>query len=342
MTVRNALWVEKLQVQVAAIAAVLLTYLLVWRVVSPTDPEAPITFLASGLPGNLAVLAVVLWSVAIASGVLTFCGRPEGALVALVVGAGGLSLRSHSIRTLLFDRQEDMGAMYWQMALEVVVLAALIAVGAVVAGLARQMARAAMPKLAWRDPLPDLSEADRKAYNAAIDEARTQKWSLALGMSVFTVFLGLVFVPGGANARLPGKDSAPRRGLNFLVTLAISLAAVLVLMQSARRGQVLFALLAGNFLGVWLTQQALPTRLTAIAWVVPILIALGLYVLAAATAVSGAGAWMDVPFYAQALPIDWATVGLGGAILGQWVTLRMREMKYIEQQEQEAQENEGA
>jgi hypothetical protein len=93
----------------------------------------------------------------------------------------------------------------------------------------------------------------------------------------------------------------------------------------------LFALFAGCFLGVFIGQKVVPTRMNLTAWTVPVALGVGLYLLAAISAVrTGQGAWIEVRLYAQALPIDWMTAGLGGAMLGHWEDLRMREARYIE------------
>jgi hypothetical protein len=113
-------------------------------------------------------------------------------------------------------------------------------------------------------------------------------------------------------------------------------AAVLLIMQSGRRGQILFALLAGCFLGTWLGQMAVPTRSSIVSLAVPVALGVGFNVLAAlSTVASGPGAWVNVDSYAQVLPVDWLSAGVGGSMLGHWVSLRMREAKFLESQEQE-------
>ena len=37
--------------------------------------------------------------------------------------------------------------------------------------------------------------------------------------------------------------------------------------------------------------------------------------------------------YARVLPIDWLTFGIGGGLLGHWLSSRMHEAKHIEEKE---------
>jgi len=333
---RRTHWIEKLQVQLAVAVAIVATYCLIWPVVEPPDPAEPVTFIAVGGWRGVSILAVLSAALAVVCGALTVAARPQSAAMVLVFGLGGLSLRSAPMRTLLFVRQGDLPAMYWGMLVEFLLLLGLLLAGASIAGLVRQGVGHLFPRCLWRDPLAGLTEEQRTAHNLAMAEKRRDEWSVALKLTLVGGLFGWGFVPVGSGGRLPGKETAVRGVLCFLVTLVVSSVLMLLLMRSTDRGQILFALVAGNFVGVWLAQQAVPTRLNLVAWTVPLVLGAALYVLAATSIVlEGAGAWKQIPTYAQALPIDWATAGVGGSMLGHWVSLRMREARFIEQEDEE-------
>jgi hypothetical protein len=112
--------------------------------------------------------------------------------------------------------------------------------------------------------------------------------------------------------------------------LALSL--VWLLARSSDRGQILFALLAGNFLATLVAYQVFPSRSRWAAWASALAAGVVFYVLAAVGAPrTGAGAWVFVANCSQALPIDWITAGLGGALLGFWGSSRLHEGKFLDQ-----------
>ena len=120
----------------------------------------------------------------------------------------------------------------------------------------------------------------------------------------------------------------------------MALVLVLLLMRTpynwhsdAERGQVLFALLVGCLLAVLAAEHVLPCRCCNVAWIMPIILGIILCILGCLTQVGGGGAnnaWINVNSYASALPIDWATAGSGGAVIGHWISSRLREARQIE------------
>ncbi|NQU76562.1 MAG: hypothetical protein HQ546_09650, partial [Planctomycetes bacterium] len=100
--------VEKIQVEVAAVAALAAMYFWGWGIIKPTDVDGVAVFLHGGGPGRLIGLAVVVWLLAGVSALLTMSARPEGALLATMVGVGGASLHSEPMRFLLMRHDENI------------------------------------------------------------------------------------------------------------------------------------------------------------------------------------------------------------------------------------------
>jgi hypothetical protein len=336
MTHRQTHFLEKLEFQVSAIAAAAVVYWFVWPLLILHDPALPICFLAGGDGAHIFTLIGLACALGIACGAITVTARPQTAVMALVLALGGLSLRSPRIGSLLWAHQDSMSVMYWRMALEVLLLLAVVVIAGAAAGIGRRLAAGLAGGLIWRDPLLELDDERRAAYNRELARRKAEKaspWTVAMVLSLLSLPLGIIWVPGEdvKSDKLLGRDTAVRGVLGFMVSLTASAIIVLVLLRSPERGQILFALFAGCFLGVFLGQKVVPTQTNLTAWAVPVVLGGALYLLAAISAVgSGQGAWMDVRLYAQALPIDWMTAALGGAMLGHWEDLRMREARYIE------------
>jgi len=344
MTPRTFHSVEKIQIRLAAILAAVAAYYVIWGLVRPADPGGPMVFLPTGSYAAVALLCGAMCVLAAACGVVTISARPHGAILAMAFGAGGLSLHSEPIRSLLWERQGELRPLYWQMAGEVVLLTAVLVVAVLALVVGRALAAAILPKLVWQDPLAELSDEEREAYNRAVEAGRKEAGDRSAAARLAHVVLmplsGLfvLFFPGTDMPKLAQRETATKRALCFLVTFVIGVAAVMLLMKSSQRGQLLFAVLAGCFLGTWLGQMAVPIRSSIVSLALPIVMAVGFYVLAALSNVQATdpdAAWMGVSLYARVLPIDWVSAGLGGSMLGHWVSLRMREMKFLEQQEQE-------
>jgi len=338
---RHAHWMEKLQVQLTAVAAGLAAYFLIWPIVSPTDPTGPVTFIATGSLKQAGLLAAAVCGLAALGCLTTVSARPAGTTAAVLIGLGGLSIHSGPMRELLWARQDDLAAMYWQMALEVLLLGAVLLVAAVVVALVRKATAGIAGKWSWSDLLTDLSEDQQRAY---LQSTRSEgggrgappKSLVGGGFARLIVEHLALAASRRAGRRMPDGDVLTRCGLCFLLCLAIAVSIVALLARSAARGQLLFALLAGCFLAALIAYQVFPTRLSLPAWAAPVVAAVGYYVLAAAGALhTGQGAWMAVEPCRQALPIDWMTAGVGGAILGYWVSSRMHESKFLEHQEQQ-------
>jgi hypothetical protein len=341
MTDRHYHWFEKLQVQVTTAAAVVATYFLIWPIVAPEDPGGPVLLIAGGSVVKAALLAGATWVLAALCCLTTVSARPQGTMVAVLIGLGGLSLHSGAMRVLLWAREGALGGMYWQMATELALLAAIAVAAGQIVRLVRRLVGGLAGGLAWRDPLRCLSQQEQRAYLKSLasdEDGDPQKGRPGLlgGSFARLIVEDLGMTSARAGGRLPGGDVLTRCGLCFLLCLAISAGMVWMLARSADRGQLLFALTAGNFLASLIAYQAFPSRLSWAAWAAPVATGVGFYVLAAVGAPqAGQSAWMAVDACYQALPIDWVTAGLGGSILGYWVSSRMHEAKFLDRCEEE-------
>lgn len=298
-------WLEKLQVQLASAVALGIVYFGLYRYFRPWDPDAAIAFLPYGSFAQLALLAGVVWGLAAVAALLTTHSRPEGAMVAALIGASGFALRSPPMRTLLWQQPDGYRGLFLQLVGETALLAVVMLVAvAIIAGVRRAIA-AVKPEWVWQNPMAGASPASKQ--------------------------------PGGEGRRTAGSstgrfvsDSACCMGLGLVVSVVL----VLVLLRSPDRGQVIFSLLAANLLGVLVAHQVFPARTTVAAWLAPMLVGMAFYVLAAVSSIhSGPNAWASVDLTATALPIDWMTAGAGGGVLGYWISERIHELKHFENQE---------
>ena len=331
MSHRRIHLLEKLQVQLAAIASLCVVYFALAPALDATDPALPITFIGEDGFVRLALLVGVIWLVAAGCALVTVSARPEGAMLAALLGAAGISLHSPAIRPLLWARQ-DLSGVFARMRLEVALFILVVAGVAIVVALVRRAVAWRKPGWLWKSPL------------TAADEADSAKDNPAEPVSLLTTLReGLGFGPTDPTGGKPkGQQHAVQGAYFFALGLMVALVCLMLLMKSADRGQILFALLASFFLAVLIAHQVFATHCTLLAWILPLVAGVLLYSLAAFTIVAtGAKAWMHVPEYARALPIDYLTAGCGGAVLGHWVSQRVHEMRYVEKRLQDK-ETEGA
>lgn len=330
MTHRRFHAIEKKQVQLAAAGGLAIVYFYLWTAIRSSDPGAPVSLVANGGPAAFGVFAVTLLALAAVSGMITIGTRPAGALLATLVAAGAVSLRCASIRVLLWSHQDKLGLLFAKLIGEVLLLTFL----AICAGLIISFVHWAMsrlnPRWAWRhraDGLTDKQQgdADRPQAHAALPSllraviaaARPVAARKADRRLAIQVLLRAVYCVG--------------------VGTAIAIALTLVVMKSGDRGQIIFALVGSLFVAAYLAYQAFPVASSLPAMAMMVLSAVALYALAAAMSISGAhGAWMNVKFFAQAMPVDWLAAGGGGAVLGYWVSSRAKEARHWRQIEEKS------
>jgi len=332
MNQRRLHWFEKLQVQLTTVAVLAATYFALWPLLRNCDPQEPLTFLADGAGRTLA-LAIAFWAIACICAAATAGGRPEGAMVAALIGLGGLSLRSPRMRALLWAHVDSAPALYRTLILEILLLAFFVVVADLIAGLMRRLMRRLGPRWQWRDPSAELSDKQREELGEMIVAGKPVQGGLLLDvlLAVFTRRMRRHPPPAHATPR-----SWVVRAASFLaLAMVIATVLLLLLMRSSDRGQILFALLVSFFLGSLVSHQKFPCRLSALCWLMPVILGVCFYALGAASSVGpGPRGWIEIDYYARALPIDWITAGGGGSMLGCWASSRIHQMRHIERQEQ--------
>jgi len=289
-------WLEKTQVQVTAAIAMVFAWFVCWRAVTPWEAQGVLSFLPDGAYARLAAYAGVVWGIALLCAVLTLSGPPEGALLATLVGAAGLSLRSEPARMMLWRWEANSGRVFCLLAVEVLALAGILAGAMVVIALTRAAGGRLFPRLTWAGEQP---ESDSSSPAAA---GRGHK----------------------AN-RLPQMIGAG------LLEIAVALTLLVYTFRSTDRGQIAFALAASFFVGALAAHWAFPIRSSIPFWLGPILMAVVVFALGSAGAKGSSGpAWYNVLIVARriplraALPVDWLAWGGGGAVAGFWLSRRIR------------------
>lgn len=305
MNYRRVHLLEKLQVQLAAAGALCVVYFLLAPAVWLQGSLRPLAFLPTGDYAQAAAFAVGLWILAAVCAVATITARPAGAMLAVLIGAGGLSLRSEGIRALLWDRQGELGGLYGELVLEVVMMFVILAAAAAVIGLVRRVAGRLVPGWVWRDPLPEVHTSGDRRHRPLGEAAKR-------------------------------REIIKRYAWSLLLGIALALVLVLLLMRSADRGQILFGLLAGFGVAAAVANYVFPVSGGSIFLVMPMLTAVLFYALAGATYVPDPPqGWINVPLYAHPLPIDWLAAGGAGAVLGYFISARIRQLHGIERHEEE-------
>ncbi len=310
---KNFLLWEKAQVLLTAGVLLAAVYYLLWRSFVGADPQGPMVFLPAGRFGAMLLAGVMLCLLGAIAGLTTTRSRPAGAILAALLAAGGLALRSPQMKPLLWIRSGHLGSLFGQMILEILFFAAVLFLATVLARVTRGFVRRFKPSWVWSDPLTALGPEHRKALSKA----------------------GIVSLPSQGET---GENTAHvsraelRRSLACLFSgVAMGIILVSIIMQSTLRGQVLFALLAGFYLAALGARHFFPARSVAVAWAMPLVVAIIFYILAAISASgSPTGFWASAGPQFQALPIDWLSAGGSGAVLGFWTAGRMLELRAFE------------
>lgn len=312
MDPRKTHLLEKIQVQLTVMAALGAVYFLCWPALRPSDPQLPLTFLLGDNLHQLTLFGLVLAALAVAIGLFTVTARPVGALMALSLAAGGVSLRSNSFRPLLQLYQDDLHALYFSLILETLLLAGIAFVGAALLLATRALVARIAPSWAWHPPVTEPDQADA----AAPQPTAPAKPAPASGPSLTETLI-----------------------IPLLLALLISVGLLMLLMRSDAHGQTLFAIIAAFLLAVLITRQAFPRCPAVLAFILPVLVSVAFYVLGSWTPIGQTPqAWVKVEFYARALPLDWMTLGIGGGLAGYWISDRLQEIRVQESMEKQEDE----
>ncbi|MFP4104941.1 MAG: hypothetical protein ACLFVU_02530 [Phycisphaerae bacterium] len=329
-------WLEKFQTQLAAVLVLAAMYFLIWPLIAPADPQAAVTFLPQGLYAEIIVYALAVWVLSALVAVLTIHARPESAMVATLIGAGGIALRSSRVRFLYMFNQDSLGGVFLGMIFELLILAIILIVASAIITFIRSRVESVKPRWVRKPKLEHLPEAQRMPVALSPGGASVIRW---------LVFLNLVPLEARPTEedRQPRKSAATQKinllhqSVQFLAVGAVVAVLLLgLLLRSPDRGQVVFAVLASFTLGTLAAELLFPTPLGVLAWLLPLLAGIVCCLWGAVTPVPDAAAgWAVVPLQARALPIDWMTFGVGGAFWGYWMGLRMHERWIIEKQNKE-------
>lgn len=289
---------EKVQVEIAMVAGFLLAYFALWTLVRPWAQGEPVVYLwgpgpmAGAAAGRLVLLALVTWALAAACAAMTLSARPEGSLLATLVGIAAFGVRSGGMDDLL--RYTDrVGALMAAMVLELAILAVILAGAFGVVYLVRAVAARVRP--GWVRP-------------AGLPSAPAVK------------------APTGNGSLLAGGSEPVQTAGTFVVTLAVASILMILLLRGSQRGQVIFALASSFFVAAVVARYVFPSRLSVGCWLAPVAMGLFVYARAAMAAPEpGPLAWARVlsASWVAALPIDWFTAGCGGAIGGYWLACRI-------------------
>jgi hypothetical protein len=135
------------------------------------------------------------------------------------------------------------------------------------------------------------------------------------------------------------EDTSLNTGLMALATHAVITGlCVLLVAQTDTKAQVIAAVLVGSFAASLAAHHLFPTRPSIWFWGGPLIVALLGYALAA----SGSNLWMigQIGGYAPALarpaPLDYASAGTVGAVLGYWTSRRWQHQETEESVEEGA------
>ena len=316
---------EKLQVELAAGAALAVMYLAVGPVLGWWDPEWPTTFVPSGAFAQMAGFAATVWILAAACALVTVSSRPEGALLATLVGAAGVSLHSSPIRTIFWQHEGALGLLFGMLIAEVLLLVVVLLVAEMVVFVVRTGVARWKPGWMWRGRVGP-SGPSARAHGDSEPGA-----GLTLGGGLLRTILARKRLPGATGGRV-GVVSVSCLGVSVLIGAIL----LMLLMQSSHRGQVVFSLFVSFLLAVMIAHQKFPTPFGAAAWISPILTAIVFYLLAAGASMETVpNSWTHVPFYARALPVDWMAAGGAGAVLGFWISERIHELRHMENESTE-------
>jgi hypothetical protein len=319
---------EKIQIQVLTVLLGLVVFFGLWPLVAPDDAFAPLTFLAQGQVVSSVVLLLVAAILAFVAGAITVHQRPVGGLMVATLILMALSFRSNKINVLLWGHDSAPAGAFPALLGELLIMLIVLVACILAAAAGRALVGRVRPTWQWRTP-----EMSPRA-NHVMHLGGKNVWLGVLG----PLWAAILALRGGEQSGDKVDDAHNSRwlieaGKCALATLLISQILLLLLCRSDQRGQLLFAVGGGFLLAVVLAGMLFPTRLVAVLIPLPLLVGAGYYIHAMVVTPSGLHAWSRVPLPARVLPIDWLSAGVGGVLLGFWISSRLRETKYFEAQQ---------
>ena len=318
-------WAEKVQVEVVAVLAFTVMWFVGWPMVRPWDPQGSLAFAPTGDWGALAAFIMLVLVLAACCAVLTLTARPAGALLATLVGVAGLALRGEQMRTLLWRFETSTTTVFASLALEALIMGAVLIAVAIVIAIVRGVFRVIAPRWVWIEP-PHQADENIVPERKDTPGRRSAHWIIGgpLWVGLRSLFRRL----------LPLLRPAHTKGTHLLACLLMELAVATILLvitfRSTDRGQVAFALIASFFGAALIAHQTFPVRASAACWLGPIIMAVIVFLIGAVAAGSpdppiwyGAlTAPENLPLRA-ALPVDWLALGGAGAVGGFWLSRRI-------------------
>jgi hypothetical protein len=118
-------------------------------------------------------------------------------------------------------------------------------------------------------------------------------------------------------------DAVPAQGLIALAGQAIVMIVLMLIMaQTDKKAQAIWSVALSAFLAAWGTHSIFPARPSAWFWFAPLIVGLIGYALALAGGnnLPGGAVGGLMPALARPLPLDYASVGVAGAIFGYWTS----------------------
>ena len=302
MDYQRQLWLERGLVRLAGIGGLVLGYLLLGPVLVMDEPLAPLTFLQDGL-ARLGMFVGLVLAISLVLGLVMLPARPGAALMATLLAAGGMSLRSCPLQSLLWYQGQNIPAVYAGLMGEVLLMWVLaVAAWAIIVG-TRRLAAQVRPGWVWSGQMPGIAtEGGGNTVAAAL--ART--------------------VSAGPSAKRPSRAAAVA-GVGFiLVAAVVAMAVLVVVLQSNQRKQVAFALVLAFGAAAAAGHRTFGLRREWVALLPPLVVALVLYALGMVAQYPPTSlAWTAAPMHARPLPVDWLTFGAGGSLLGLWISQRL-------------------
>jgi len=330
-------WLEKLQVQFAGFAALAVVFFCVGPIHGWWDPQWPATYIPTGSFLALLQLALLVWAMAAVCAIVTITARPEGTLFATLVGAMGVSMHSTQIRVLVWSNEGSLAGLFLQLIVELLVLFVIV-VGAIhIIWRIRALMSRAFPKLMWTGRITAETVIDDPQDAVAAARRHSEMLGGLHKMGFLGGLLGGILGPEGMPIMSSKQEGKNRKAILvctascLTATILYSSILLMLLMQSAERGQIIFALFASFLLATIIAHQQFATRFSVAAWSAPLITGIVFYMLAiAASGDVEANVWTRVQLFARALPIDWMTAGGAGAVLGYWISERVHELRHLE------------